>query len=61
MRDDSERLTYTIEQAGKKLGVSRNKAYEAANLKQIPVIRLGKRMLVPKAAFDRLLSGEAAG
>ena len=38
------------------LGISRGLAYELARSGQIPVLRLGKRLLVPKVALERLLS-----
>jgi len=57
---DIERKTYKIEEAGRLLGVGRNQAYEAARRGEIPTIRIGKRMLVPKAALDRLLRGETS-
>ena len=51
-----ERLVYTVEEAGEILGIGRSKAYEAANSGEIPVIRIGRRILVPKAALDRMLA-----
>jgi Helix-turn-helix domain len=42
----------------RQLGIGRNTAYEAARLGQIPVIRVGKRLVVPVAALERLLQGE---
>jgi excisionase family DNA binding protein len=56
--DRNEVLTVTVERAGKLLGLSRNSAYAAARNGQLPVIRIGKRILVPKAQLERLLSGE---
>lgn len=56
----SERKTITVEQAGKALGISRNAAYEAVRRGEIPAIRIGRLLLVPKAAFERLVNGEAA-
>lgn len=50
-----ERKTVTVEEAGKQLGIGRNAAYEAARRKEIPTIRIGRRVLVPRAALDRLL------
>jgi excisionase family DNA binding protein len=50
-----ERRTYTIEEAGRLLGIGRNQAYEAARRGDIPTIKIGKRLLVPRAALDRLL------
>ena len=60
MKGNDERLTYKIEEAGKLLGVGRNTVYEAAKRGDFPTIRIGKRLLVPKAALDRLLAGETA-
>jgi hypothetical protein len=44
--------------AGKALGIGKNQAYEAARRGEIPSIRLGKRIVVPMAAFERLLQGK---
>jgi excisionase family DNA binding protein len=52
-----DRLTRTVEEAAKALGISRAIAYEAVNNGDIPTIRIGRRILVPKAALNRLLSG----
>jgi len=54
-------LTVSVEEAGEILGCSRNTAYEAVRRGEIPVIRIGKRLLVPKAALERLLSGGGSG
>ena len=37
------------------MGVSKNVAYEAARRGEIPSIRLGGRILVPRAALEQLL------
>jgi len=55
MRDVAQRATYTVEEAARLLGIGRNQAYEAAKRGEIPAIRAGKRVLVPKAPFHRLL------
>jgi excisionase family DNA binding protein len=52
--------TTSIEATAKRLGIGRNQAYEAAARGEIPVIRIGRRWLVPTAALDRMLSGEPA-
>lgn len=59
MNPSEERKTYGVEEAGRLLGIGRNQAYEAAKRGDIPTIKIGKRILVPKAALDRLLSGDA--
>ena len=56
-----QRMTVTVEEAATILGVGRNKAYEAARSGEIPAIRIGKRLLVPRAALKRLLAIGALG
>ena len=51
-----ERLTYTVEQAANRLGIGRNSAYEGVKTGDIPSIKIGKRILVPVAAFEKMLS-----
>jgi len=55
-----ERRVYTVEEAGKILGVSRATAYARAADGSIPTVRMGRLRLVPKVALDRMLGGEAA-
>lgn len=40
-----------VEAAGKVLGISRATAYELANSDGFPVIKIGKRLLVPRDAL----------
>ena len=49
-------LTISVPEAGRRLGIGRNTAYEAARQGQLPVIRIGKRMVVPIAAFEAMLA-----
>jgi excisionase family DNA binding protein len=51
------RVTISVKEAAKLLGIGRNQAYEAAKRGEIPVIRIGKRVLVPVAALERKLRG----
>jgi len=44
-------------ETGEALGLGKNATYDAAKNGQIPTIRVGKRILVPRVALDRLLSG----
>jgi predicted DNA-binding transcriptional regulator AlpA len=55
---DVSRETLNIETAGKMLGISRPVAYELARRNQlpVPVIRLGRRMVVSKRALEEVLS-----
>jgi len=49
------RLTYTLSEAASRLGISRALAYEAAQRGELPVCRIGRRVLVPRVALLRLL------
>jgi excisionase family DNA binding protein len=51
-----ERLTLTVEEAAAALGISRAFAYESVRRGDIPHIKIGRRVLVPRAALDRLLA-----
>jgi excisionase family DNA binding protein len=53
--DGSERLTLSVEQAGRLLGLSRGAAYARAVDGSLPTVRLGKRLLVPKSALQKML------
>ena len=56
----SEPLVISVEEAAKLLGISRGLAYEAARQGELPVIRLGRRLLVPRARLLELV-GAAHG
>lgn len=51
-----ERLTYSIEETGRLLGLSRATTYTLANQGKLPVLRLGKRLIVPRQALEQMLA-----
>ena len=51
----SERLTLTVEETAKILGIGRQLAYERVKTGEIPVIKIGRRLLVPRRALEKLL------
>ena len=55
----AESLVYTIEEAAELLKIGRSGAYEPAWRGDIPVLRIGRRWLVPRVALDKMLA--AAG
>ena len=55
-----DRLVLTVPEAAELLGICRNAAYEGVRRGEIPSIRIGKRLVVPRAAFEEMLKGEAA-
>jgi len=46
---------YTVPEAGRLLGLSRNGSYAAAKRGDFPTIRVGRLLLVPKGPFHRLI------
>lgn len=50
-----DRLVFTVAEAGELLGISRAFAYELVARGDLPVIRLGRRRLVPKIALLALV------
>jgi Helix-turn-helix domain len=55
------RDSFSVEEAGIEiLGMSRNKSYDAVYKKQIPTIRIGRILRVPRFALERLLTGADA-
>lgn len=57
---DSERLTINIPEFAKLAGVSKNQAYSLAKQDRlgVPVIKLGKRMVLSRRAVLALLQGK---
>jgi excisionase family DNA binding protein len=56
LQDKDEKLVLSVEEARRILGLSRGLTYEAIRNGEIPSIRIGHRILVPKAALERLLA-----
>jgi len=51
-----ERLVWSVEEAGRLLGISRAHAYELVARGELPHLRLGRRVVVPKHAIEVLLA-----
>ena len=56
-------LTVSVEDAAAALGIGRSLAYRLARANElpVPVLRVGKRLLVPRAALTRLLGVNVDG
>lgn len=48
---ESKKLFYSVQEATELVGVSSDKIYELVRAAQIPHKRLGRRILIPVAAF----------
>lgn len=53
------RETFTVDEVAKRLGVVPDTIYRAAKRGDIPTIRVGRKVLIPRVAFERLLEGNA--
>jgi len=53
--DIEKRLCITVPEVAEMLGISRNFAYELVKQGQLPVIRFGKRLLIPRIALEKML------
>ena len=52
---EGNRKTVSVPETAKLLGIGRGPAYEAIRRGEIPHIRIGKRILIPLAALERML------
>ena len=57
---EEQRRVYTIPEVGEILGINRNLAYQLVRTGEIPAIRLGKRLVCPKAALHRMLDEQVS-
>ena len=54
--EQTDPLTITVEEAGRRLGISRGLAYELVRRGEIPAIRLGcRRLVVPAGAVEAIV------
>ena len=63
-RDGTESATLTVAQAHQIIGarnITRQALYLAAQRGELPSIRLGRRILIPRHAFEEFLKGKSAG
>jgi excisionase family DNA binding protein len=57
--DNSKRLTLTVDSCARLLGLSRNSCYEGIKRGEIPHIKVGKRILIPRRALEKMLEGNS--
>ena len=58
---EPQRDTLTVSEAAERLGIHRLTAYSAIRRGGFPVdvIKVGRRLVVPRVALDRLLNGDS--
>ncbi len=54
------RTCISVPEAAEMLGISRNFAYELVKRRELPAVKLGKRLLIPRAALEKRLEKEVA-
>jgi excisionase family DNA binding protein len=54
-----ERPTLTVEETARLLGISRWLVQQAVRRGELPVVRIGRRILIPRTRLDALLAGSA--
>ncbi len=52
-----ENLTLTVDETAKALRISRGTAYNLAREGKLPVVRLGRRLLVSRKRLEDMLAG----
>ena len=55
MTTSEDRAVLTVPEAGHLLGIGRTASYEAARRGQLPTLRIGRRLVVPRIALDEML------
>ncbi len=58
MEVSDEKLTQSVREAARELGIGVNQAYEAVKRGEIPHIKIGKRILVLRKPWLRKLQGD---
>jgi excisionase family DNA binding protein len=53
--NESNKLTLTVEEAAALLGISRGLAYELVAKGDIPSLRLGRRIVVPRRRIEQMV------
>ena len=48
----TQKLTYSVEEAAKRIGVGKNTIYALAKARKIPVIQIGRRYVINAELFD---------
>ena len=53
--DCDPRIVLTVQEAARVLGLGRGQAYAAVRRGDLPALRVGRRLLIPRAALERLV------
>ena len=56
----NERQAYTVTEAAETLGLSVDAVYEGVRRGEIPSVRIGRRIVIPRRRFEAWLNGRDA-
>ena len=56
-----EKLVYNVAEVAKLLGLGKTSAWEAIWRGEIPHLKIGRRVLIPREALEKFLAQAAAG
>ena len=56
----NQKLTYSVEEAAKRIGIGKNAVYALAKAQKIPVIRIGRRFVINAELFDSWFREQSA-
>lgn len=57
----TECQTVNVDEAARIIGVGRNRLYESIRQGELPVLRLGRRILISRVVLDRILEAGELG
>ena len=57
--NNDERLVYSVAEVCRIMSLSRNSVYQACLRGEIPHLKIGKRILIPKVQLERMLLGNS--
>lgn len=57
--ETNEKLCLSVRDVAQLLNLSRNSCYQACLKGEIPCLRIGKRILIPRVQLERLLLGNS--
>lgn len=57
----SNKLTLTVDETARCLGIGRSLCYELVRQGRIPAIRLGGKWVISKAGLERMINGAGPG
>lgn len=56
--EQSNALTISVEELGRRLNISRSKAYELTKLSGFPKMRIGARVLIPLVQLEQWIANQ---